>query len=144
MNFNDPLAITGIRRAVSSLGGTPYNTGFNPPGDPSIAWPAVVGDILGGFWNNQVQQLKVRALKAIGYKDHDPKIVTIDGKVYALLKNQLGVVKKVGPDGVETDYTPVEQTKSQVLSASGQWMTGTTIGIGLVAAAALFLLMRRK
>ena len=225
MNFNDPLALTGIQRAVTSLGGLPrgigpcdrtlgvgpslmdidmswlrdqfanaihnlpaprsqpsarpmpvFTRGARPMPMPSalsigkgIVQDPVqpVGDVINCDWTdvdclkrelrgvvtgpikdvleNQAQMLKVRALKAIGYKDHEPKIVSIDGKVYALLKNQLGVVKKIGPDGSETDYTAAEQTRSQVLSASGQWMTGAALGVGLVAAAAvLFLLMRRK
>jgi hypothetical protein len=139
-----PIIAQGIGR-VSSVGSV---TDYVP--DWVKTW---VTEYMGDLVRNQLQFAKVMYLRYVmGYVAADPKIVSIGGKSYVLLKNSLGVVKKIGPDGDESDYSPQDQSGSTTTgtgagtgSGSSTWASPTNIGlIAAVAAVGLFFFLRRR
>jgi len=94
---------------------------------------------------NLVQQGIVKAKLKMGYTKADPYTVNIAGDTYVILVEPVTQsLRKIGPDGSDTAYTPSDQSGARVLSPAGTWQSAA-LPIALVAgAAALFLLLRRR
>jgi len=95
------------------------------------------------FVKSQVVRGVIAGKKALGYTDLGPFMV--NGKPYTKMLNPQKVPVLVDDMGRETPVTPQTQAAEQKIDSSGNIITGTAIGLGVVAAVvALYFILRRK